>query len=377
MICSSSSSSSRCPRRAALVAIALVAACSHGQRPGPAPLKLAVFPVQNAAGGAAPIRALTDALDAALVARGVEIVPRADLDRVLANHRLRFTGGVDRKMAAALREDLGADAVLVPTLELHVADVPPKDALAVRLVDTTDRPVVLWADSVARSGDDAPGLLAVGLVNSSGDLDAMVVAEVARRVAAFVTKRAPGDSCGDAGRFAPRHVFRAPVLDDVGRRSIAVLPFINATSRRSAGDVIVGQFVAQLARSGSFEVVDPGLIREELLGHRIVLEGGVSVDNALALLSLLNADLVLSGYVRSYDARTGGQGTPKVEFTTYVLDRRTQELVWSSTSFGDGNDGVFFFGAGRVRTTSALSCRMVKGVVDRVVGQRGRLETAE
>jgi TolB-like protein len=377
MIFSSSSSSSRRRGRTALLALALLAACSHGQRSGPTPLKLAVFPVQNAAGGAAPIRALTDALDAALVARGLEIVPRAELDRVLANYRLRFTGGVDRKMAAALREDLGADAVLVPTLELHAADAPPKDAIAVRLVGTGERPVVLWADAVARSGDDAPGLLSTGLVQSSGDLDGMVVAEVARRVAAYVSKRSPGDACGDAGRFNPRHVFRAPVLDDVGRRSIAVLPFINATSRRSAGDVIVGQFVAQLARSGAFEVVDPGLIREELLGHRIVLEGGVSVDNALALLSLLNADLVLSGYVRSYDARTGGYGTPKVEFTTYVLDRRTQELVWSSTSFGDGNDGVFFFGAGRVRTTSALSCRMVKGVVDRVVGRRGRLGTTE
>ncbi len=377
MICSSSSSSSGVAWRAAVVAIAARAACRHGQRPAPAPLKLAVFPVQNASGGAAPIRALTEALDAALGARGLKVVPRGDLDTVLAQHRIRFTGGVDRRMAKVLREQLGVEAVLVPTLELHAVDAPPKDAIAVRLVGTAERSVVLWADAVARSGDDAPGLLAVGLVTSSGELDRKVVAEVARRVEAYVATRSPGDSCGDAGRFEPRHVFRAPVLDDVGRRSIAVLPFINDTTRRSAGEVILGQFVAQLARSGSFEVIDPGLVREELLAHRIVLDGGVSVDNAMALLSLLDADLVLSGYVRRYESRSGSQGAPRIEFTAYVLDRRTQELVWSSSSQGEGNDGVFFFGAGRVHTPSALSCRMVRGVVDGIVGRRGPLGPAE
>jgi TolB-like protein len=276
-----------------------------------------------------------------------------------------------------LREELGVDAMLVPTLEQHVADAPPRIAIGVRLVGTGERPVVLWADAVARSGNDAPGLLARGLVTSSGELDRTVVAEVARRIESYVATRSPGVSCGDAGRFRPRHVFRAPVLDDIGRKSIAVLPFINDTSRRSAGDVILGQFVAQLVRSGSFEVLDPGVVREELLGHRIVLDGGVSLDNATALLSLLNADLVLSGYVRSYESRSGSQGARKIEFTAYVLDRRTQELVWSSSSLGEGNDGVFFFGAGRVHTTSALSCRMVRGVVDGLVGGRGPLGPAE
>ncbi|BDG05245.1 penicillin-binding protein activator LpoB [Anaeromyxobacter oryzae] len=374
MICSSSSSSSRLGWRGAVVVVAALVACRHGQRPMPAPFKLAVFPVQNASGGTAPIRPLTEALDAALGARGLEVVPRGNLDAVLAQHRMRFTGGVDRPMAKVLREELGVDAMLVPTLEQHVADAPPKIAMGVRLVGTGERPVVLWADAVARSGNDAPGLLARGLVTSSGELDRTVVAEVARRVEAYVSKGAAGDSCGDAGRFQPRRVFRAPVLDDVGRRSIAVLPFINDTPRRSASDVILGQFVAQLARSGSFEVLDPGFVREELLGHRIVLEGGVSVDNAMALLSLLNADLVLSGYVRQY---VGGQGAPRVEFTAYVLDRRTQELVWSSSSLGEGNDGVFFFGAGRVHTASALSCRMVRGVVDHIVGRRGPLGPAD
>ncbi|HEX7624004.1 MAG TPA: hypothetical protein VF400_10575 [Anaeromyxobacteraceae bacterium] len=325
--------------------------------------------MQNASGGTAPIRPLTEALDAALAARGVPVLA---LDAALASHRIRFTGGVDRQMAKVLREELGVDAVLIPTLEQYAADAPPKVALAVRLVDTGERPAVLWANGVARSGDDSPGLLGRGLLTTASAVERAVVGEVARSVERHLGTHAEGAYCGTAGRFKPRRVFRAPVMDDVGPRSIAVLPFTNQTSRRFAGDVVLGQFVAQLARSGSFDVIDPGVIREELLGHRIVLEGGVSVDHALAMLDLLQADLVLSGYVERYEA-PAGQGPPKVEFSSYVIDRRTGELVWSSASQGSGDDGVFFFGAGRVHTASALSCRMVQGVVDAMVGRRGTL----
>jgi TolB-like protein len=372
MISSTSSSSRRGILGAAALAVALLASCGHRQRGGPAPLKLAVFPVQNASGGAAPIKALTEALDGALDVRGLDVVPRQALDLVLANHRMRFTGGVDRAMAKVLREELAVDAVLIPTLELHGADAPPKISLAARLVSTGDRPTVLWADAVTRAGDDAPGLLSTGLVTKSAELEKTVISRLARSVERYVRTREHGDPCEGDGRFEPRRKFRAPVLDDVGRRTVAVLPFTNDTSRRSAGDVVLGQFVTQLVRSGSFEVLDPGVVREELLAHRIVLQDGVSVDNAIVMLKLLDADLVLSGYVQVYEARSGSQGAPKVEFTAYMLDRQTEQLVWSSTSSAAGDARVFFFGAGMVHTASGLSCRMVREVVADVVDDRPR-----
>lgn len=375
-------SSSRCSsrRRALGAAIALtlvaLAGCRHAGRVPPPALKLAVFPVQNASGGLAPIRALTDGLDAALAERGLDVVPRRELDSVLAAHRIRFTGGVDREMARVLREELAVDAVLIPTLELYASEVPPRVAIAVRLVDVDERPVVLWADVVARSGDDSPGLLALGVVNKASELNRTVVAGVARSVHRYALSRATGDACSAAGRFQPRRAFRAPVLDDVGRRSIVVLPFTNESPRRNAGELLVEQFVSQLARSGSFEVLDPGVVREELLSHRVVLEGGVSLDNAMAMLSLLNADLVVSGYVHSFESPASATAPPKVAFTAYVIDGRTAELIWSSASDGGGDDGVFFFDAGRVYNASSLSCRMVRGVVDGIRGHRPVLGAA-
>jgi TolB-like protein len=379
MISSPSSSSSGATLAVAAV-LACLSACRHAPAAQATPMRrvIAVFPVQNASGGRAPIKPLTQLLDAALTTRGLETVPRRELEAVLAKHRLRYTGGVDAPMAKVLREELAVDAVVVPTLELYSDQQPPKVSIAVRVVSTDERPVVLWADAVARSGDDSPGLFKTGLVTVAAQLEEAVVGDVARRVQRWASTGKTTESCGEAGwRFGPRRVFRAPVLDDIGRRTVAVLPFTNATSRRSAEDVVLNQFVAQLARSGSFEVLDPGFIREQLLRNRVVLTGGVSIDQAMALLDTLEADLVVSGYVQLYDARAGADGAPRIEFSAFVLDRRTGELVWSSGSHGEGTDGVVFFNAGRVETASALSCRMIQGVVKGIVGRRGAVEYVE
>ncbi len=377
MTSSTSSSNSR-RRTVALVALAVLAGCGHARRQDAPRPRVAIFPVQNASGGNAPTRSFTEALETILGQRlpaaGVEGVPRAELDAALARERLRYTAGVDRKTAKLLREELGVEAVLVSTLALYSAEYPPKISLSVRLVTTGERPVVLWSDARSRSGDDAPGLFGLGLVKDVAKLEGTVVADVARSVERQLARRPPSDPCTRDGRFVPRRSFRAPELDDMGRTTVAVLPFMNETSRRGAADVVREQFVAQLARTGSFAVLDPGLVRDELLAHRMVLEDGVSLDQAIALVDELDADLVVSGYVQVFEATAGRHGPPKIEFSAYVIDGRTAELVWSSTSNGDGDAGVFFFGAGRVRDATTLSCRMVRGVVDGLVGRRRNLD---
>ena len=369
-----SSRSSSSSRRAAALALAHVS-CAHPSRsaaePPPPPL-LAIFPVQNASGGSAPIHALSDALEDALVARGVRTVPHRDVDAILARNRFRFTGGVDRKMAEALREE-GIGAVLVPTLEQYGTLAPPKLAIALRIVETGPVPEVAWADLVARSGDDSPGLLALGIVDAYPELQRQVIARAARSVEGWAATRSRGEPCVRDWRFEPRRRYRAPVLDDVGRRTIAVLPFRNETPRRGAEDVVANEMVAQLVRSGAFDVLDPGVVREQLLENRIVFEGGVSIDRALTILDLLQADLLVSGIVHAYVAPLGAKTPPVVGFSAFVIDRATAELVWSSTSTAKGDDFVVLFGAGRLTSSSALACRMARTVVDGITGERGRL----
>jgi len=332
---------------------------------------LALFPFQNLTGGRAPGKQLLVALEIALRQRGLEIAAEDITERALAKYRIRYTGGLDHEAAKALREELGVDGVLIASVDVFSAASPPKLAVTVRLVSATEEPAVLWIDTFARAGDDAPGLLGLGLVSAMKDLEREAMSELAGSLVTFLDTGDFGGDCASGRRFRPRIAFRSPLLDDVeGRRSIAVLPFQNQTGRRDAGEAIVVQFVKLLSWAKSFEVIEPGVVRSELLALRIILDGGVSLDAARVVLDGVRADLVLSGSVRAYEDDSGRAGAPKVEFTAYILDRRTSEIVWSSTSRGEGDDGVFFFGAGKVTTSSALACRMTRGVVDQVNGSR-------
>jgi len=127
--------------------------------------------------------------------------------------------------------------------------------------------------------------------------------------------------------------------------------------------VMALRFLAPLVANGTVQVIEPGVVREGLLTHRIGAAGGISLDDARVMLELVRADLVLSGTVRRFEDAAGLSGAPILEFGSWVLDRRTAQLVWSSTTFGAGDDGVYFFGLGRVTTASALACGMAKGAV--------------
>jgi len=178
------------------------------------------------------------------------------------------------------------------------------------------------------------------------------------------------------GGRAPGRSFRAPLAADPARRTIAVLPFVNDARRRDAGEVVALRFLAPLVASGTVEVVEPGEVRAEMLAYRLGASGTISLDDARVLLELLRADLVLSGTVRTFEEAAGATGAPSVDFSAWVLDRRTGQLAWSSTTSAAGDDGVWLFGLGRVTTASALACAMAKGVVDPLLKGRPPLSAA-
>ncbi len=328
--------------------------------PGAAPplRGIAVLPVDNASGVAAPVRPLLGAVEAALRARGVAIVTGEPVDRWLAAHRLRFTGAVPNEPAAAAPAELGVDALLVTSLEQYVAAGVPRIAVGMRLVSAASPARVLWSDAAALAGDDAPGLFGLGLVRSMPALRDRALGALAESLRRFLATGAAPSPCAREARFEPKIRYRSDVLDGA-LRTVAVLPFVNETPRRRAGDVVADAFVRALATTGRFEVVEPGLVRESLLSRRVVMEGGVSLDTARVVLEALDADLVVAGYVRELADDVGGAVPPRVDFTALMIDRRTEEVVWEVSSYHRGDEGVWAFDLGRVRSANALACRMI------------------
>ena len=92
------------------------------------------------------------------------------------------------------------------------------------------------------------------------------------------------------------------------------------------------------------------------------MEAGPSFANASLLSSdgSLGVDLVLTGTVFGY---RDGIGTPEVDFAVKAFEKESRRVVWSSRSHNDGEEGVFFFGVGRIQTAHRLASEMARAAV--------------
>jgi hypothetical protein len=144
---------------------------------------------------------------------------------------------------------------------------------------------------------------------------------------------------------------------------IAIVPFLNRYARRNAGFVVPLHFVKALSGYENVQVVEPGLVREQLLKYRLIMQAGPSlaIADVLASDTTLGADLILSGYVFDYQDKFG---TPKIDFATRLFSGPKRELVWWSRSYAAGDDGVYFFDFGQYNSTHVMLQEMVRAISD-------------
>jgi TolB-like protein len=376
-VTSSTSSSSRRGALAAVAGLCLAAsslACAgHARTHAPGELRVALLPVYNLTGSTAPTRELASPLAMALARAGLDVVEGEPVEEYLSRHRLRFTGGIDGAAAAAAREELGVDALVLTSLELYSTNTPPKLAITIRLVSADPDPVVLWMDGAFLTGDDSPGLLGLGRISKVEKLVGKALSQLARSAGRAAQRGFPSvQRCPTEGRFRPDIAFAAPRLDAKKEYSVAVLPFTDHSGRRGAGELVALQFVHQLAAVPGLHVVEPGVVRDRVIRNRIVALGGASRATARVLRGAMDAELIVSGSVMSF-SETGTAGVPTVEFDVSLIETRSGEVVWESTSKSRGDEGVLYAKIGQVNTASDLACRMARDVADEIArGVRAR-----
>lgn len=334
---------------------------------------IAVMPIENLSGAAAPVREIRSSLIEVLKARGMSVLEDGVLDAFLARHRMRYTGGLTKELGEALRVQTGVRGVLFTSLELYDESSMPKVALLSRLVYAGEWAGVLWMDGVAVSGNDSPGILGLGLVRDPRALGEKAVKRLAKSLSAFRPGRQPrkpaGRLLGGKKKFRPKEFFVSPRISakKAGPLVVAVLPFRNESPRRNAGEIMTLHFVRHLAGREDVEVVEPGVVRQALLTSRTIMEQGLSLPQADLLRDLLGVDLVLAGSVADYLDYSGADGAPRVDFSSEVIDTAERKATWSAVSYGRGADGVFFFDAGKVNTAHAMASEMARDVVGRIV----------
>lgn len=364
-------------RRRALVvlcAIPVLLVCATTAFPAP-PLRveslqpplIAVLPFENLSASSAPLKEMRAHLMERLRKRGMKLLGEEELLALMKAYRVRYTGGVEQRVAETFRGEAGVGGVLITSLGLYMDQIPPKVTLVSRLARTDAPYTVIWADSVSLSGDDAPGILGLGLVNSVKGLMPRALDRLADSLAAHLLSEKPSTADRSVGtRYRPRGFYHSPVMSEGKRYSVAVLPFVNQSARRYAGELIGLKIIEQLRKSEGFEVLEPGIVRDELLQFRIIFPEGASMADADILFERTKVDLLFTGKVMDYDDSRGPGGAPNVTFFMQVIERQSRQVVWASHSTNRGDDGVFFFGAGRVTTADALASKMMAAVMQRI-----------
>jgi TolB-like protein len=325
--------------------------------------KIAVFPIENLSGTAAPLREIRQIFVEGLKKQGIAVLEDDPFEKFMAKHRIRYTGGLDEDTARSFKEEVGTEGVLIISLEFYSETNPPKMSLLSRLVSTADLPAILWMDGVSLAGDDSPGILGVGLIEDPGALREKALKSVLGSLVRYLstgTERKEVD--GAKKKFKPKIAYRSSAFDLNRKYRVAVAPFFNRSERKYAGEILVLHFIRQLKGFENFEVIEPGMVRQELLNSRIIMQDGISLADADALFAGLNADLLVSGRVMDYQDYQGAWGKPKVDFSSMVIERKSREVIWSSDSHNEGDDGVFFFDRGRVNTAHAMASQMVQRV---------------
>ena len=324
-------------------------------------LKIAVFPVFNLSGSPAPLTTISWLLTEELKDADATFIAGEDLDRVITKYRIRYLGGLDGSTAQAMRDEAGADGVLIPSLELYSETIPPKIALTVRLISTKDPMEILWIDGIGIAGDDAPGLLAYRLVKDPQILTRRAVRHMALSLMDFLSGQLkPIYSRTPKEKFGPELIYRTAVLAADKTQTVAIVPFFNPSARSFAGEILALHFVRELWAHENLRVIEPGVLRAQLLKSRIIMDSGISLAQADLIAHYLHVDFILNGKVIDYQDYQGYNGTAKVDFSAQLFDSASREVVWSVKSYHAGDEGIFFFDWGRVNTAYALAADMVQ-----------------
>jgi hypothetical protein len=221
----------------ALVAACVIfcAGCSTYRQPAPPGalvpdkyLRIAVLPIVNISGKAAPLKGIRLALIQRVLRAGGRVLDDDGLERFMVRHRVRYAGGIDTATAQALKDEAGIDAVLVTSLERYVDVGIPAIALTTRLVSTENMPPrILWMESSSLAGDDSPGVLGLGLIRDIVRLQEKAFDRVTGSLAEFLSGKAAGEIGRGERRFHPKLAYYSRFMVPGRKYRVAVSPFFN------------------------------------------------------------------------------------------------------------------------------------------------------
>jgi hypothetical protein len=346
---------------AALAAILLIPTCGAWAQPAlyyvfVQSSRVALLPFSNPAEVPLAMPEIMHGVRAELLRKSVELADSGQVADVLRRHRIRNTSELTVAQVQTLSKELNVSYLLVGSLEAYGAsDKATEIALSARLL-AVPTVTIEWSSSASAHSNDRVLPFDLGHTNNAKRLVRRAVTDLFH---SFRYGRAQ----------TTRHVESVKVTEGgqtqaMPCRRVAVLAFANETSVHGASQAVTNQLVTALYQQG-FEVVDPGRVREVMLGVNDLTQGEMSQETLHHWRDELGADFVLTGTVSEYESQRMGNGIddPSLSVESRRVDTQTGQVTWAKALARHGSDSGSLFGLGSVHSLAALSRRMARACV--------------
>ena len=305
--------------------------------------RIALFPFENFSDDRTALTVVMPMMKSRLEANGVEVLDDDSLYTFLCKERVRSTGYISKDLAGKMKEELNVTSILVGSVNSFFPGGNPRIGLSARLIDSSDG-TILWANHAAATGEDFTTILGLGTVKSINKL-------------AFKVVNALLDSL----------VLNPHQKETELTYRIAVMPFQNKSKITDAGMMATYMFLVELYKSQRFEPIEYGNVRRYSVDLRIRSKGELDLQNTDALSKDLGVDGILVGTVESY-SEGEGNSPPEAAISARLIDAHKNRILWYDGHQYNGDEGVFMFDWGRIRSPENVAYE----VISRLVKEMGK-----
>jgi hypothetical protein len=268
-----------------------------------------------------------------------------ELRPVLREHRVRVVGEIGRTGMDVIATETGARLAIVGSIDIYEPDRSFEILISARLVDLQTSEV-LTAVSAGKTVQETEKVFGRGRAETIEAVIAPVVEEFMARMGPWLRGERPARrqhrSCG----------------------RIALVPLDDYSERRNGAEVLLNLMISELV-SREWHVIEPGVLREMLLGEQKTARGGIT-DEVLGMVrDQLGVCFVVTGELEFFTITTSGihVSVPRLGYGLRLIDARSLRLLASIDLDRDGSEGETLFAHGREYSMARLARTSLRDVV--------------
>lgn len=296
--------------------------------------RLALFPFENFSEDKNALTSVIPVLRERLEAKGFEVLDEDTLNKFLLKERIRSTGYITKDIARKLKEEANVAVILLGSINSFVSGENPRVGLSARLINPLDGSIV-WANHTSATGEDFTTILGLGRIITIDRLTYKVT-----------------DKLLETFRMLPLAKERESTY------RIAILPFQNKSRLKDVGMIVTYMFLMELFRNKNFEPIEFGDVRSLLVDLRVKDKGEIDFKKTEAISSSSGVDGIIVGTVETYNEEEV-TAPPEVSISARLIDTRKGRIMWSGRYQSKGDDNIFVFDWGRMRSAESVADRVV------------------